>query len=241
MVSALAWPLIAAATLLAAVPPAGAPAADPTRAVGSALGRGSFPWYDAPKDEVKALAIPKEDTPPARPAPSGPTPGISLGEAVAFAGFALAIVALGALLFWFYRQYEPSADSEPAEATAARRARVEQLPAGLRREVESDDPWSEAIRRRDRGDLAGAVVCLFAHQLITLSRLGLVRLGPGRTGRQLVRAVADAEFRSLVRPTLRQFEVAYYGRRAPTAEDFAAAWAAAEAFERRVAAGGPAR
>ena len=236
MVTATAWSLIAAAVLAAAPP-----AADPTRAVGSALERGSFPWYDAPKDEVKALAIPKEDVPPDRSAPSRSTPGLGLGEAVAFAGFALAIVALGALLVWFYRLYEPSADAEPAGVATARRARVEQLPAGLRREVESDDPWSEAIRRRDRGDLAGAIVCLFAHQLLTLSRLGLVRLAPGKTGRQLVRAIADAEFRALVQPTLRQFEVAYYGRRAPTAEDFAAAWAAAEAFERRVAAGGPSR
>ena len=107
----------------------------------------------------------------------------------------------------------------------------------MRREFESSDPWEEAIRRRGRGDLAGAVVCLFAHQLLTLSRLGLVRLAPGRTGRQLLGAVADAEFRALVRPTLRLFEAVYYGHRTPSAEEFAAVWAGVEAFQRRVALG----
>jgi len=233
-------PLAMALLLLAAVGPDAPASSDPAGAVGSALGHGSFPWYDAAKDEVKALKLPAEPVPPA-PNPSGmpriPLPGWNLGDIIAFVGFVVGIAALLALLAWFYRLYEPSARADLPVASRARRAQVEQLPAGLRREVESDDPWSEAIRRRDRGDLAGAIVCLFAHQLLTLSRLGLVRLAPGRTGRQLVRAVANADFRELVLSTLRQFEVAYYGHRSPTADDFAAAWAAAEAFERRVAEG----
>jgi hypothetical protein len=81
------------------------------------------------------------------------------------------------------------------------------------------------------------VVCLFAHQLLTLSRLGLVRLAPGRTGRQLLRSVADGDFRALVHPTLRMFEAAYYGQRPPTPDEFEGLWAQAEAFERRVAGG----
>ena len=100
----------------------------------------------------------------------------------------------------------------------------------MRREFESSDPWEEALRRRARGDLTGAVICLFAHQLLTLSRLGLVRLAPGRTGRQLLRAVADAEFRGLALPTLRQFEVVYYGHRTPSPEEFAEVWQKPRAF-----------
>ena len=43
------------------------------------------------------------------------------------------------------------------------------------------------------GDLAGAVICLFAHQLLSLDQLGLIRLVPGRTGRQYLQVVRDRE------------------------------------------------
>ena len=41
------------------------------------------------------------------------------------------------------------------------------------------------------GDLAGAVVCLFAYQLLALDRLGLIRLAPGRTGGSTFRGCDD--------------------------------------------------
>jgi len=107
----------------------------------------------------------------------------------------------------------------------------------LRANGATDDPWAEANRRRLNGDFAGATLCLFAHQLLTLSRLNLVRLAPGRTGRQLHRSVEDAEFQRLLMLTLRQFEAVYYGHRTPSASDFATVWASAEAFERRAVEG----
>ncbi len=75
--------------------------------------------------------------------------------------------------------------------------------------------------------------------MLTLSKLGLVRLAPGRTGRQLLKAVSDSELRKMVHPTLRLFEVIYYGHRNPTDVEFAEVWAIAEAFERRVGSGVP--
>ena len=168
-----------------------------------------------------------------------PASGWGLGNLIATAGFAVALAVLVGLLAWFWRIYEPSADADAEGDWKARGVpvRVEELPAGLGLGYDASDPWAEAIRRRDRGDLAGAILCLFAHQLLTLSRLGLVRLAPGKTGRQLLRSVADADYRGLVAPTLGLFEAAYYGHRAPSAEEFARAWAGAEAFERRAAAG----
>ena len=160
---------------------------------------------------------------------------------ISIIGFLIALVALLGVLLWFWKIYEPSGEDLPQSSRGrGEPSRVEALPAGMRREFESSDPWEEALRRRARGDLAGAVVCLFAHQLLTLSRLGLVRLAPGRTGRQLLRSVADVEFRGLVQPTLRQFEAVYYGHRTPSPEEFAEVWRSAEAFERRVAGGVPA-
>ena len=37
------------------------------------------------------------------------------------------------------------------------------------------DPWAEAVDRRRRGDYSGAIIYLFAHQLLELDRLGLLR------------------------------------------------------------------
>jgi hypothetical protein len=215
-----------------------APGPDRSGAVGSALGKGKFPWYDAEKDGVKPIALPRE---PAVTPPSSSWWGFlgQLGNLISMIGFALALGLLIALLVWFWRIYEPIDSLELPDSSKhqAGPSRVESLPAGMRREFESSDPWEEALRRRSRGDFEGAVVCLFAHQLLTLSRLGLVRLAPGKTGRQLLRAVVDAEFRRLVEPTLRLFEAVYYGHRTPSAEEFAAVWLGAEAFERRVASG----
>jgi hypothetical protein len=153
-------------------------------------------------------------------------------------GFGVALAVLIGLLIWLWRIFEPT-DLEDlhGEKRKAGAERIEPLPEGMDREFDLSDPWQESIRRRDRGDLSGAILCLFAHQLLTLSRLGLVRLAPGRTGRQLLRAVTDGEFRTLVQPTLRLFEAVYYGQRKPTEVEFALVWSTAEAFERRVAAG----
>ena len=78
--------------------------------------------------------------------------------------------------------------------TAAGKARpgtallLSQLPPDL---PGMDDPWAEAQRRRAAGDFAGAVIYLFAHQLLSLHRVGLIRLAPGWTGRQYVRWLRD--------------------------------------------------
>jgi hypothetical protein len=207
-----------------------APETDPTRAVGSALGKGSYPWYDAPTDQAKPITLPGEP---------GQWGSAMLGSVFSLIVLVAALAALIGLLMWFWRIYAATSpdESRGIPRVAGGPSRIESLPEGMRREFESSDPWEEAIRRRDRGDLSGAVICLFAHQLLTLSRLGLVRIAPGRTGRQLLRSVADAEFRALVHPTLRLFEAVYYGHRVPTPKEFADLWEQAEAFERRVAGG----
>lgn len=206
-----------------------------------ALAKGEYPWYDSATDSAKST-IPKKDwnwdwVPDWKLRFNWKIPGIgTLGDLIALAIIVTALAVFAGILFWLWRRYEPGLSD--AEMEARRRGtalRIEGLPEGLR--PETDDPWNEALRRRQRGDYAGAVVCLFAHQLLTLDRLRQVRLIPGRTGRQLVRAIDDAHFRGCVEPTLRLFEAVYYGHRAPSHEAFEAVWSLAEQFERRVAAG----
>lgn len=225
--------------LLTALSSLGAAQDDPEKAVGSALGKTAYPWYDAANDRARPVAMP--DVPkPTKSEPSADASGLkAAGDIVAYVVFGVVLAGLVALLVWFWRIYEPIDEGSgsgrakgPGEASS-----IEALPPGMRHEFASSDPWAEAKRRRDQGDLAGAVVCLFAHQLLTLGKLELVRLAPGRTGRQLLRAVSDAEFRALTMPTLRLFEAVYYGHRTPTPAEFAAVWQSAEAFERRAAEG----
>ena len=101
----------------------------------------------------------------------------------------------------------------------------------------SGNPLAEAARLRAQGDYAAAIVFLFAHQLLTLDRLRLARLMPGRTGRQLVRSVGNAAVRDLVTPALRLFEEVYYGHDPPSAESFEAVWEKAQSLERMIAGG----
>ncbi len=99
------------------------------------------------------------------------------------------------------------------------------------------DPLGEAARFRREGNLAAATLCLFVHQLRTLDELRLIRLAPGRTGRQLVRSIADGWIKARVEPTLRLFEASYYGHHEPTREAFDRVWQGAEELQARIAGG----
>ena len=111
----------------------------------------------------------------------------------------LALAVLLVVLVELWRRHRPV--EAPSGAKLVSRlgsaARVEGLPTGV--STGADDPWDEAQRRRERGDYAGAVICLFAHQLLTLDRLRLIRLVPGRTGRQLIRTIVDPQWQGVRR------------------------------------------
>jgi hypothetical protein len=224
-------------------------------AVRAALAKQGYPWYEPSTDRVKPV-LPWPDLyvkPGGRLESFGEwlkgalewvgswfrwlnhirLPGIgSLGDVIAIGLAMLLLTVLLVGLLELLRRYRPLGVDAAAKAAvrAGSAQRIEGLPAGVR--VGAVDPWLEAQRMRERGDFAGAIIHLFAHQLMTLHRLRQIRLVPGRTGRQLVRAVGDRRLRSLVEPTLRLFEAVYYGHRAPSAEIFDSVWAVAEEFER---------
>jgi hypothetical protein len=220
--------------------------------VRSAFARAKFPWYDPASGSARPVWPPGDfdSTWLGRllrrierwlngfSGPRLPRVG-SAGDLIVIGLVLLALTILLVVLIELWRRYRPTGVDLDLGGAArdGSMAHIEGLPEGVRPGV--DDPWAEAQRRRERGDHAGAIVCLFAHQLLTLDRLGLVRLAPGRTARQLVRSIADRALRADVEPTLRLFEAVYYGHRTPSAEKFEAAWAAAEAFQGRVAEGVP--
>ena len=252
MVTLVAWLAIAAAGAAGPGPgtvSAVAPAPE-SAAVRSALAKEGFPWYDARADAAKPVLPGGEWLGKLLdrwfgwlgrirlPRIGAPSLGyLSMGELLMVGALVLALAVLLVVLMELWRRYRPiEAEFEAAAgSTLGGKVRIEGLPAGVR--PETDDPWAEALRCRAEGDRARAVICLFAHQLLTLNRLRLLRLAPGRTARQLVRTIDDRQYHGLVVPTLRLFESVYYGQRIPSSEAFEAVWAAAESFERRVAGG----
>ena len=163
-----------------------------------------------------------------------------VGDLIAIGLVMLVLTLVLVVLLELLRRYRPSKDDAAARIAAergGRAARIEGLPVEVA--FDATDPLTEARRRRDQGDYAGAVVYLFAHQLLTLDRLQKLRLVPGRTARQLVRSVADRPLRRCVDPTLRLFEAVYYGHRDPSRDEIEVAWSLALEFEQIVAPGEP--
>jgi hypothetical protein len=208
------------------------------QAVRQALAKGEYPWYDAKADALRPVW-------PPQPLPVGRLFDFSFGrlglgwpgDSLVIVLLALALTALIAVLVrnWLKNPWRLASLRRGTSGIEGAAARVGSLPAELR--TKAADPWAEALRLRAVGDYTGAIICLFAHQLLTLDRLHVIRLAPGRTGRQLVRSVGVTDLREPVAATLRLFESAFYGHRAPTPEAFAAVWSAAEVFERRAAEG----
>ncbi len=154
--------------------------------------------------------------------------GDSLGTLLLIAVLA---VFLAALLWLWLREGSRARFRQTDLERLGTAARLAQLPEGIR--PGGEDPWAEALKRRAAGDLAGAVVCVFAHQLLALDEDGQIRLVPGRTGRQYVQGLRDPELHELLGGTLGLFEDVYYGHRRPAAHRFELVWSRAEAFRER--------
>lgn len=216
-----------------------------------AIKDGGYPWYDAEADRIRpvwparnawlkelddriekiSLAIARWLNRLFGGFGSGGSPREAIGTILLVAALAAFLV----LLIFLALKLSPSAwDRSREEAKVGTSARLAELPEGLR--PTSGDPWAEALARFQAGDLAGAVVCLFAHQLLRLDQLGLIRIVPGRTGRQYVKGLRDPELLDSVAATLALFETVYYGQRAPSAAAFEQVWNRAQSFQRRTAA-----
>jgi hypothetical protein len=216
--------------------------------VKQALGSREYPWYDSKADRVrpmwpapwrKALANLIERVVDwlsrwFRPI-GGQFAGLPVGTVILIAVLASILIAL--IVLWV-REGSRVLSWQSDRERLGQSARLAHLPEGLR--PGSDDPWAEALRRREAGDLAGAIVCVFAHQLLALDQDGLIRLVPGRTGRQYVQGLRDADLHDLLGGTLGLFEEVYYGGRRPPVPLFEKVWSRAAAFqERRSVMGGP--
>jgi hypothetical protein len=210
-------------------------ASDP---IDASLKRQTYPWYDSPKEKLIPVAAYKLEAPEWLRRLFERLPRIPswLGLALRYLLLAAMFAVLAWLIYWAVSRFLP--DALPTRRTrvgGATSTHTRALPLGL--DLNVGDLWAEAVRRRSMGDYSGATICLFAHQILALEKLKLIRLAPGRTARQLVRSVSDVGFRRPVESTLRMFEPVFYGHHAPSATDFEIVWNEAETLERRLVEG----
>jgi Domain of unknown function (DUF4129) len=221
-----------------------------------ALKDGKYPWYDSRADRVQPVwpvriswlercgeridsffrrigkFFDKFRFGGSDSASSGSGAASAVGNSIATVLLLAALVAFFVCIFMLWIRRQSVAGRDETERTRlGTAAHLGDLPDGIR--SEDADPWAEATRRRAAGDLAGAVVCLFAHQLLTLDQMGLIRLAPGRTGRHYLQSLRDRDLIDALGATLGLFEDVYYGRRSPTAQAFESVWSRALLFRQR--------
>ena len=217
--------------------------------VRDALEQGDFPWYDAPSDRVRPVWGPRTSwiewlrtrlnkladwfSRAFRWLKLDRLPSFGLrGDWLGVTLLATVLAAFFAFLVVLWLRRDPfassasSARARPGSAHLLSHLPDEFLP-GL------DDPWAEAQRRRAAGDLAGAIIYLFAHQLLSLDRSGLIRLAPGWTGRQYVRGLRDPLIGDALASTNCLFEEYFYGHKAPSPHEFDHVWRRAQELEDR--------
>lgn len=159
-----------------------------------ALRDGKYPWYDSRADRVQpvwpvrfswleklgervASVFRKIDRFFDRFHFGGSGAASVIGNSIGTVLLLSALVAFLVCIFMLWIRREGMAGRGETERTRlGTAARLGDLPEGIR--PAEADPWAEAKRRRAAGDLAGAVVCLFAHQLLTLDQMGFIRLAP---------------------------------------------------------------
>jgi Domain of unknown function (DUF4129) len=222
---------------------------DTAAAVRQGLRQGEFPWYDSGADRVRPVWAPRMSWLKRlrqwfdgfldaigrffKSLGFGNLPSVGIrGDWLGTILLATVLAAFFVFLLVIWLRREPVAG---AGGAARARPGSAQLLAQLAGDsaLGLDDPWAEAQRRHLAGDKAGAIIYLFAHQLISLDRAGLIRLAPGWTGRQYVRWLRDPVLVDSLAATLGLFEEIYYGHRLPSQGAFDRVWGRAQALEDR--------
>ena len=209
-----------------------------------ALGKKStFPWYDAEKDELRPLRMPKVETPTPQPTPSINPPAINLpiGEILQVLLWIAIAVIVGLLVFagWkAYRNLKPQAKEGPAGATAIGEAidpivdlaALPGAPEGAIHEF-----LARSKRAYEQGRLREAMIYLFSYQLVELNRQQLIHLTRGKTNRQYLREVRNQPpLASLFEQSIEAFELAFFGNEPLSNERFETVWNRLDDFNRHV-------
>ncbi len=192
--------------------------------------RRQYPWYDAQSDSVQRIDVRDETPPPDIAIDSG---GAVLGPLLQLLGWAGIAPPPGLIVWLLAAAWRAGGDSLSEGAGAPARPgpnHVEALP--LPAGSTGVGLLDEARRLYEQGDFSRAVVCLFAHQLLELDRMQIIRLARGKTNRQYLREVGPRmPLRQLVEQTMVAFEDVFFGNRSLDRARFEACWNRLPEFE----------
>ncbi len=185
-----------------------------------------YPWYDRASDGLQRVEV----RPPERPNYFPVSPALNF--LILFAALTVLTVFLAALVLLILRAMglrKPRIKrGEPLAVGEAQR--IEALPYPVARGNLS--LLDQARTCYQAGNYAGAMIYLFSHQLVQLDRRQVIRLAKGKTNRQYLREVGQAEtLRQLVGQTLVAFEDVFFGHHDIDRRRFEACWSRLPEFE----------
>jgi hypothetical protein len=223
--------------------------------------RKSLPWYDAEKDDVRAIDVKVDDagqfknrqsrwqSTPANPRGGGGNnvnlPSFSffevLGQILYYLAIAVAIALIALLFYWLVRAYVQREESAAAVTTRAAvteqdeddTERIESLPFTVARP--RGDLLDEAMAQYQAGNFRQAVVYLYSYLLIQLDRNQQIHLARGKTNRTYLRELREQpQLRSILERTMTAFEDVFFGNHALSRAEFEACWTQLDEFHKHV-------
>lgn len=226
-----------------------------------ALGqRNRLPWYDAKRDDVRAIDVPPTDlgqfsnresrwkAKPATPA-SGTgnqwqgfgTFGEVLGTLLKIAFWLLVAGILAVLIYLLVAAYlsrENAAVTTTARSTTDNdlvdeNERISSLPFTMARP--RGDLLDEAMAQYQSANYRQAVIFLYSYLLIQLDRHQQIHLARGKTNRMYLRELRQRpQLQAILERTMFAFEDVFFGNHAISREGFEACWNQLDEFHKHV-------
>lgn len=216
-----------------------------------------FPWYDAEKDELRALKLREKKTPSEvkdwnakKVEETGfwdwfwdlfPNlnfaSGLSTFMQVAVYGLLVALLITAVYMFSNSETakafFNPNPVEEDVEDAITDEQRMENLPFDIRRP--RADLLSEARRLYEAGRYGEAIVYLFSYQLLQLDKNQWIRLAKGKTNRQYLREIRHGrDLRGILQKTMVPFEDFFFGHYQIEKERFESCWSRLDEFHQLV-------
>jgi hypothetical protein len=226
-----------------------------------ALGdRNRLPWYDAERDDIRAIDVPVSDqgqfsnresrwnADPATPAKGSGTSWQGFGtfgdvlSALLKIAFWVLVIGILALLVYLlviaYLNRENAAVASTARTTITNdvtdeQERISSLPFFMAKP--RGDMLDEAMAQYQAGNYRQAVIFLYSYLLIQLDRHQQIHLARGKTNRMYLRELRHRpQLQSILERTMLAFEDVFFGNRPLSREGFEACWNQLDEFHKHV-------
>lgn len=192
-----------------------------------------YPWYDPARDGLQRVEVRL----PERPNYFHVSPAVNfLIYSAALTVLTVAVTAIVLMILRAMGLRKPSIRRGGEPLALGEALRIDALPYPVARANLS--LLDQARHFYQAGNYAAAIIYLFSHQLVQLDRRQIIRLAKGKTNRQYLREVGQAEMlRQLVGQTVVAFEDVFFGHHDIDRQRFEACWSRLPEFESFLAEG----